>query len=112
MQDSSQLTVDMLHMNGRTQRISSPSAVLSMTYDAAEQHTFSVVIDGQTIDWGYEDAQRALLDCGADPDRLSPEWTRHHYRQVVWKAACWYRSYPEEYGVWSHTWILTQLRYR
>ncbi|RKP25322.1 hypothetical protein SYNPS1DRAFT_8602, partial [Syncephalis pseudoplumigaleata] len=44
--------------------------------------------------------------------RLSLEWVPHHYQLVVWKAACIYRSYPEEHGIWSVSWVLKQLRYR
>ncbi|KAI8057293.1 BRCA2, oligonucleotide/oligosaccharide-binding, domain 1-domain-containing protein [Syncephalis plumigaleata] len=83
-----------------------------MTWSNAIDYTFNTILHGQSMAWGAEAAYKALLDYGADKTRVSLEWVRHHYQLIVWKAACIYRSYPEEHGVWSVNWILKQLRYR
>jgi hypothetical protein len=83
-----------------------------MTWSNAIDYTFNTVLHGQSTAWDAEAAYKALLDYGADKTRISLEWVRHHYRLIVWKAACIYRSYPEEHSVWSINWILKQLRYR
>ncbi|KAI9596372.1 hypothetical protein BDF19DRAFT_421898 [Syncephalis fuscata] len=89
-----------------------PSAVINMTWQQAANYSFNAVIHGQPCLWNAESAYNALLEYGAEKSRLSMDWVEHHYRLIVWKAACIYRSYPEEHGIWSVHWILKQLRYR
>ncbi|KAG0056739.1 Breast cancer 2, early onset [Gryganskiella cystojenkinii] len=65
--------------------------------------------------WGVEEAYQGLLDRGASSDLLAQKWVRNHYSLVVWKLACYVRSWPEHFS--SDTWfcpdkVLDQLAYR
>ncbi|KAI9190226.1 hypothetical protein H9P43_001659 [Blastocladiella emersonii ATCC 22665] len=43
--------------------------------------------------WGPSDVHAALLAAGAVPKLVSEDWTRNHYRWIVWKLACQHRAY-------------------
>ncbi|KAF9957869.1 Breast cancer 2, early onset [Mortierella alpina] len=45
-------------------------------------------------DWGVDDAYRGLLDRGAKSELLSRAWLENHYAMIVWKLACYVRSWP------------------
>lgn len=83
-----------------------------MTFEQARHHRF----DG----WGVDDAYEELLSLGAKADLLSRAWLLNHYGQVVWKLACYVRTWPD-YFISStpepSTWfcqakVLDQLAYR
>ncbi|KAG9061184.1 Breast cancer 2, early onset [Linnemannia hyalina] len=89
-----------------------PEGALLMTFEQARHYRF----DG----WGVDEAYEELLSLGAKADLLSRVWLLNHYRQVVWKLACYVRTWPE-YFIPStpepSTWfcpakVLNQLAYR
>ena len=45
---------------------------------------------------------------------VNPDWTRNHYRWIVWKFASLIRAFPDSYSPanLSPSWILSQLLYR
>ena len=80
-----------------------------MTLDDARTYRFGT--------WGSKDAYRALIARGAVPSRLSNAWLSNHYGLVVWKLACYLRSWPDYYLSQSQPWfcpagVLNQLAYR
>ncbi|KAF9537439.1 Breast cancer 2, early onset [Mortierella hygrophila] len=64
-----------------------PEGALLMTFEQARHYRF----DG----WGVDEAYEELLSLGAKADLLSRVWLLNHYRQVVWKLACYVRTWPE-----------------
>ncbi|KAF8932546.1 Breast cancer 2, early onset [Haplosporangium gracile] len=85
---------------------------LFMTFEMARHYRF----DG----WGVDEAYQELLTRGAKADLLCRTWLLNHYGQVVWKLACYVRTWPE-YFISSapepSTWfcpmkVLDQLAYR
>ncbi|KAK5827625.1 hypothetical protein F5H01DRAFT_409411 [Linnemannia elongata] len=89
-----------------------PEGAMLMTFEQARHHRF----DG----WGVDDAYEELLSLGAKADLLSRAWLLNHYGQVVWKLACYVRTWPD-YFISStpepSTWfcqakVLDQLAYR
>ncbi|KAF9147261.1 Breast cancer 2, early onset [Linnemannia schmuckeri] len=85
---------------------------LFMTFEMARHYRF----DG----WGVDEAYQELLLRGAKADLLCRAWLLNHYGQVVWKLACYVRTWPE-YFISSapelSTWfcplkVLDQLAYR
>ncbi|KAG0282851.1 Breast cancer 2, early onset [Linnemannia gamsii] len=86
--------------------------VMSMTFEKARHYHFD--------SWGVDDAYQELLLRGAKADLLSRAWLLNHYGQVVWKLACYIRTWPEyfissapDHSTWfSPTKVLDQLAYR
>ncbi|KAF9128163.1 Breast cancer 2, early onset [Mortierella sp. 14UC] len=89
-----------------------PGEVLFMTFEQARNYCF----DG----WGVDDAYQDMLARGAKADLLSRAWLLNHYGQVVWKLACYVRTWPEYFQstvLEPSTWfcpakVLDQLSYR
>ncbi|KAF9931156.1 Breast cancer 2, early onset [Linnemannia zychae] len=85
-------------------------SILFMTFNQAREYKFN--------DWGVDDAYNELLLRGATADLLSKVWLSNHYAQVVWKLACYIRTWPEYFiSSESLTWfcpskVLDQLAYR
>ncbi|GJJ69289.1 breast cancer 2 susceptibility protein [Entomortierella parvispora] len=84
-----------------------PKDALDMTLSKAKVYRFS--------EWGPEQALDELLRRGAAPDLVSLKWVQNHYGLIVWKLACYVRSWPENFP--SAEWfcpekILDQLAYR
>lgn len=89
-----------------------PEGTLLMTFEQAQLYRF----DG----WGVDDAYEELLSLGAKAELLSRVWLHNHYRQVVWKLACYVRTWPEYFNSSTpepSTWfcpakVMDQLAYR
>ncbi|KAF9097020.1 Breast cancer 2, early onset [Mortierella sp. AD031] len=85
---------------------------LFMTFEQARDYRFG--------GWGVDDAYQELLARGAKVDLLSRAWLSNHYGQVVWKLACYVRTWPEYFASSASepsTWfcptkVLDQLAYR
>ncbi|KAI7822862.1 BRCA2, oligonucleotide/oligosaccharide-binding, domain 1-domain-containing protein [Gamsiella multidivaricata] len=80
-----------------------------MTIDSAQSYRFG--------DWGVEDSYQSLVDRGASPDLLSKVWVANHYRLIVWKVACYTRSWPQHFATetalcFSPAVVMDQLIYR
>lgn len=83
-----------------------------MTFEKARHYHFG--------SWGVDDAYQELLLRGAKADLLPRAWLLNHYGQVVWKLACYVRTWPEYFIssapdrlTWfSPTKVLDQLAYR
>ncbi|KAF9437101.1 Breast cancer 2, early onset [Entomortierella beljakovae] len=68
-------------------------------------------------DWGVENAYQDMISLGAAPNLLSKIWLENHYRLIVWKLACYVRSWPEILLDSSPFWfspssVMNQLAYR
>ncbi|KAF9347003.1 Breast cancer 2, early onset [Mortierella sp. NVP85] len=86
-----------------------PEAVIDMTLDDAWTYRFET--------WGLEDAYHELIARGAAPSLLSNVWLSNHYGLIVWKLACYLRSWPHYFLSRSLSWfcpagVLNQLAYR
>ncbi|KAK3813298.1 MAG: hypothetical protein J3Q66DRAFT_390172 [Benniella sp.] len=86
-----------------------PNAAIDMTLDDARTYRFET--------WGPEDAHRDLIARGAVPNRLSNAWLSNHYGLIVWKLACYLRSWPHYFLSQILSWfcpagVLNQLAYR
>jgi len=80
-----------------------------MTLDDARTYRFGA--------WGLEDAYHDLIARGAVPSLLSNVWLSNHYGLIVWKLACYLRSWPHYFLCRSLSWfspeaVLNQLAYR
>lgn len=64
--------------------------------------------------WGVKEAHAALSANGAQSVSISLDWTRNHFRWIIWKFASILRCFPEKYSVQnlSPGWVLQQLLYR
>ena len=64
--------------------------------------------------WGVEEAHCALLQNGAQSVSISLDWTRNHYRWIIWKFDSFIRTFPDAYSPenLSPEWVLSQLIYR
>lgn len=83
-----------------------PDAIIDMTMNKAAVYKFQ-------NSWGWEEAQRDMIDSNCVPSRLTPAWVQNHYSLIVWKIACLMRSYPNEFmDQWQTKAILNQLLYR
>ncbi|CAO3574738.1 unnamed protein product [Mortierella alpina] len=60
--------------------------VIHMSLASAKTYNFG--------DWGVDDAHCGLLDRGAKQELLSRTWLENHYAMIVWKLACYVRSWP------------------
>ncbi|KAF9909039.1 Breast cancer 2, early onset [Linnemannia zychae] len=89
-----------------------PPEVLFMTFEQARNYCF----DG----WGVDNAYQEMLARGAVAELLSKAWLLNHYGQLVWKLACYVRTWPEYFQSAApepSTWfcpakLLDQLAYR
>ncbi|KAG0352359.1 Breast cancer 2, early onset [Podila minutissima] len=84
-----------------------PQDVIDMSLGTAK--TFR--LDG----WGVSEAFRGLLDRGASAELLSEAWVSNHYGLIVWKLACYCRSWPDLFTLdksLTPTTVLNQLCYR
>ncbi|KAK3813293.1 MAG: BRCA2, oligonucleotide/oligosaccharide-binding, domain 1-domain-containing protein [Benniella sp.] len=86
-----------------------PKAAIDMTLDDAKAYRFG--------NWGLEDAKRDLIARGAVPSRFSNAWLSNHYGLIVWKLACYLRSWPHYFLSQILSWfcpagVLNQLAYR
>ncbi|KAF9933275.1 hypothetical protein BGZ67_004354 [Mortierella alpina] len=71
-------------------------------------------------DWGVDEAYLGLLSRGAKQELLSRTWLENHYAMIVWKLACYVRSWPEHLlaaaaagsGWFCPSKVLDQLAYR
>ncbi|KAG0381166.1 Breast cancer 2, early onset [Mortierella sp. AD032] len=88
------------------------SEVLCMTFEQARNYSFE--------EWGVDNAYQELLVRGAKADLLSKSWLLNHYGQIVWKLACYVRTWPEYFqpampgssGWFCPANVLDQLAYR
>ncbi|KAK3848342.1 MAG: hypothetical protein J3R72DRAFT_518369 [Linnemannia gamsii] len=88
------------------------SEVLCMTFEQARNYSFD--------EWGVDNAYQELLVRGAKADLLSKSWLLNHYGQIVWKLACYVRTWPEYFqsampgssGWFCPANVLDQLAYR
>ncbi|KAG0092228.1 Breast cancer 2, early onset [Podila epicladia] len=81
--------------------------VIEMSLETAKTFRF----DG----WGAKEAFRDLLDRGANAELLSEAWASNHYGLIVWKLACYCRSWPNQFTLdtsFTPTTVLNQLCYR
>lgn len=55
-----------------------------------------------------------MLENGAQSVSASLEWTKNHYRWIIWKFAAFIRTFPDSYSPanLSPNWVLSQLLYR
>ncbi|KAF9116996.1 Breast cancer 2, early onset [Mortierella sp. AM989] len=95
-----------------------PEDAIKMTLESARSYRFG--------DWGVEEACHDLVSRGATPHLLSKVWLENHYGLVVWKLACYVRSWPEHFmpskvspsslhintSWFSPTMVLDQIAYR
>ncbi|KAF9958124.1 Breast cancer 2, early onset [Mortierella alpina] len=89
-----------------------PEDVIYMSLDSAKTHTFG--------DWGIDEAYHGLLRRGAKQELLSRPWLENHYAMIVWKLACYVRSWPRHLleaaaagsGWFCPSKVLDQLAYR
>ncbi|KAK3813323.1 MAG: LOW QUALITY PROTEIN: BRCA2, oligonucleotide/oligosaccharide-binding, domain 1-domain-containing protein [Benniella sp.] len=86
-----------------------PKAAIDMTLDDAKAYRFG--------NWGLEDAKRDLIARGAVPSLLFNAWLSNHYGLIVWKLACYLRSWPNYFLSQILSWfcpagVLNQLAYR
>ncbi|KAG0040773.1 Breast cancer 2, early onset [Podila clonocystis] len=84
-----------------------PQDVIDMSLRTAK--TFR--LDG----WGVNEAFTGLLDRGASAELLSEAWVSNHYGLIVWKLACYCRSWPDHFTTdnsLTPTTVLNQLCYR
>ncbi|KAG0321648.1 Breast cancer 2, early onset [Dissophora globulifera] len=82
---------------------------IKMTLFSARDYRFD--------DWGVEEAYHDLIALGAKPDLLSKVWLSNHYRLIVWKLACYIRTWPEYFMSEFRPWfaparVVDQLSYR
>ncbi|KAF9020812.1 hypothetical protein BGZ52_002279, partial [Haplosporangium bisporale] len=84
-----------------------PQDIINMRLGTAK--TFR--LDG----WGVNEALKGLLDRGASVDLLSEAWVQNHFGLIVWKLACYCRSWPDRFNLdssFTPTAVLDQLCYR
>ncbi|KAF9173626.1 Breast cancer 2, early onset [Mortierella sp. AD010] len=96
-----------------------PHDVIYMTLASAQSYRFD--------NWGVDEAYQDLITRGAVPHLLSNVWLKNHYGLIVWKLACYVRSWPEHFtsskatlssskmsplSWFSPTKVLDQLAYR
>ncbi|KAF9321102.1 Breast cancer 2, early onset [Podila horticola] len=84
-----------------------PQDVIDMTLKTAKVFR----LDG----WGVNEAFRGLLDRGASAELLSETWVSNHYGLIVWKLACYCRSWPDQFFLdksFTPATVLNQLCYR
>ncbi|KAG0006737.1 hypothetical protein BGZ65_004415 [Modicella reniformis] len=86
-----------------------PEAAIDMTFVDAQSYRFG--------SWGAEDAYRDLIARGAALSLLSKIWLSNHYGLIVWKLACYVRSWPQYFQSQMSSWfcpakVLDQLAYR
>ncbi|KAG0197828.1 Breast cancer 2, early onset [Mortierella sp. GBA30] len=65
-----------------------PEDVVYMTLAKAKTYQFD--------DWGINEAYENLLVRGAHRELLSKSWLANHYAMIVWKLACYVRSWPQK----------------
>ncbi|KAF9563405.1 Breast cancer 2, early onset [Mortierella alpina] len=86
--------------------------VIYMSLDNAKTYNFG--------NWGVDDAYRDLLSRGATEELFSRTWLENHYAMIVWKLACYVRSWPRHLlaaaaagsGWFCPSKVLDQLAYR
>ncbi|KAG0241040.1 Breast cancer 2, early onset [Mortierella sp. GBA43] len=86
-----------------------PEAAVEMTLADARSYHFGT--------WGAEEAYRDLIARGAIPNLLSKVWVSNHYGLIVWKLACYIRTWPQHFLSQQPPWfcptrVLDQLAYR
>lgn len=70
--------------------------------------------------WGVDEAYHGLLSRGAKQELLSRTWLENHYAMIIWKLACYVRSWPRHLlaaaaagsGWFCPSKVLDQLAYR
>eukprot|EP00941_MAST-03F_sp_MAST-3F-sp1_P004658 g4658.t1 len=67
---------------------------------------------GELADWTF--LRRDLLRSGAEAKFATSVWVRNHFRWIVWKLACYERTYPKRFAgnALTYSRVLEQLRYR
>ncbi|KAF9187721.1 Breast cancer 2, early onset [Haplosporangium sp. Z 767] len=86
--------------------------VIEMTLNSARTYVFG--------SWGTSNAYSDLVTRGANKNLFSMTWVENHYGLIVWKLACYVRSWPQYFfsldtqqSLWfSPTKVLEQLAYR
>ncbi|KAF8978861.1 hypothetical protein BGZ46_006067 [Entomortierella lignicola] len=96
-----------------------PDDAINMTLESAQSYRFD--------NWGIEQAFQDLVTRGAAPNLLSNVWLKNHYGLIVWKLACYVRTWPRyfhpsgisssaieksSYSWFSPAKVLDQLLYR
>ncbi|KAG0002160.1 Breast cancer 2, early onset [Entomortierella chlamydospora] len=66
-----------------------PHDAIRMTLASAQSYRFD--------NWGVDEAYQGLTTRGAVPHLLSNVWLKNHYGLIVWKLACYVRSWPEHF---------------
>ncbi|KAI1315800.1 Breast cancer 2, early onset [Mortierella claussenii] len=66
-----------------------PKDAINMTLSMAQVYRFP--------SWGIEEAYNELLSRGATEHLLPKAWLSNHYGLVIWKLACYVRTWPEQF---------------
>ncbi|KAF9586508.1 Breast cancer 2, early onset [Lunasporangiospora selenospora] len=86
-----------------------PQDVIQMNLDRARDYVFG------EPQWGPQEAHQELVRRGANPELLT-HWFRNHYQLIVWKLACYVRSWPYRFAsrdpFFSPSKVIEQLCYR
>ncbi|KAF9426293.1 hypothetical protein BGZ94_006722 [Podila epigama] len=86
-----------------------PQHVIDMDLKSAATFRFSDPA------WGNVEAFKDLVARGANQESLSQAWVSNHYKLIVWKLACYCRSWPSDFPVkdsFTPTAVMAQLCYR
>lgn len=97
--------------------VSSPDwhqQVAGMTPQAAACFTFPCGPSGAPGPWGHEQAREEVLAAGALPKYATEAWVANHYKWVVWKLACYERTFPAHCKgrALSSAGVVAQLKHR
>ncbi|KAG0035654.1 Breast cancer 2, early onset [Podila clonocystis] len=108
-----------LHPNARPTIVNPPQVQVAKANPIRPQDVIDMsLITAKTfrIDgWGVNEAFAGLLNRGASAELLSDAWVSNHYALIVWKLACYCRSWPDHFTMdnsLTPTTVLNQLCYR
>lgn len=94
------------------------SIIVPADCESSGRYKFSKTIDllgvaSNRIELGPDEAHTELLKRGANINLCTKVWVRNHYKQIVWKMATMYRTFPEIYEKkWEFNHVVNQLCYR
>jgi hypothetical protein len=92
------------------------SVVIHMNSASAASYVFPPSSTDQpfVLAVDYMHFRELLLQSGAIPNLCSPVWVKNHYRWIVWRLACYERSFPVICGgrYLTQQRVLSELKHR
>ncbi|KAJ3394241.1 Breast cancer 2, early onset [Lobulomyces angularis] len=83
-----------------------PDEVLNMSYEKAKTFFFKI----NESRFGTDEAFNELINAGCTG--ITHQWVSNHYSLIVWKLACFYRTFPDLKYRWCWNEVLKELNLR